>query len=158
MSIQLSLRNLVLAFICLTGSTVFGQGTIKATMTVHGDGTLTEKVTEPDKRSTEETTKTSQGKVLRKTTYLLDDRSQPLGAVAYDGKGTVLYRSSYKRDGMNRIDEETVSNAQGQMIRRRVYQYGANNKVARVDEFDAAGNLIVPPRKSTARPDKKRRR
>lgn len=158
MPTQLSLRNLVVAaIICLSGPAAFGQGAIKATTTVHGDGTRTETVTDPEKRTTEETVKTSQDKVLRRTTYMLDERNQPVGAIAYDAKGTVLYRASYKRDGMNRIDEETVSNAAGQMIRRRVYQYGANSKVARVDEYDAAGNLLVPQRKSAARPDKKKR-
>src|SRR4051812_4539932 len=85
------------------------QDSIKATTTVHDDGTQTNTVMDPEKRTTEETLQTKQGKVLRKTTYLLDDRNQPLGAIVYDAKGTVLYRSSYKRYGMNRIDEETVT-------------------------------------------------
>jgi hypothetical protein len=136
---------------------VHAQETIKATTTVHQDGTQTTTVMDPEKRTTEEVTQTAQGKVLRKTTYLLDDRNQPLGAIAYDAKGTVLYRASYKRDGMNRIDDETITNAEGQMVRRRVYHYGANNKVVRIDEYDAAGNLMVPQRKAgPGRPDKKR--
>ena len=133
------------------------SGAIKATTTLHPDGTQTVTVTDPEKRTTEETLQTSQGKVLRKTTYLLDDSNQPLGAIAYDAKGGILYRASYKRDGMNRIDEETISGPDGQMIRRRVYTFGANNKVTRVDEYDAKGNLLVPPKKTSGRPDKKKR-
>lgn len=133
---------------------------VKATTTLHPDGTQTTTVFDPEKRTTEEITQTTQGKVLRKVTYLLDDLNQPLGSIVYDGKGTVLYRSSYRRDGMNRIDEENVTSKDGQPLRRRVYTYGANNKIARVDEYDPAGNLIVPPRKqqsqSRGRPDKKR--
>jgi hypothetical protein len=161
MSRHLSLRNLAAAFLLAAAQASLGQADapIKATTTVHSDGTRTVTVMDPEKRTTEETTETSNGKVLRRTTYLLDDRNQPLGAIAYDGKGNVAYRSSYRRDGMDRIDEETVSNATGQVIRRRIYHYGGNNKVARIDEYDQAGNLIIPQRSSSAaRPDKKKRR
>lgn len=155
--------------LCLLGATtlllssvsLFAQGnTIKATTTFHPDGTQTNSVFDPEKRTTEETTLTKQGKVLRKVIYVLDDQNQPLGAVVYDGKGTVLYRSSYKRDGMGRIDEENITSNDGKPLRRRVYTYGGNNKIARVDEYDPAGNLIAPARKqrtqSRGRPDRKR--
>jgi hypothetical protein len=158
---RLNLPHVALIFLGLcAASSAFGQemGTIKATTTLHPDGTQTVTVTDPEKRTTEETVQTAQGKVLRKTTYLLDDRNQPLGAIAYDAKGGVLYKASYKRDGMNRIDEETISGADGQLIRRRVYSFGANNKVTRVDEYDGQGNLLVPAKKAgPGRPDKKKR-
>ena len=148
------------SLLLLSPVSLFAQyDTIKASTTFHPDGTQTNSVFDPEKRTTEETTLTKQGKVLRKVIYLLDDRNQPLGAVVYDGKGTVLYRSSYKRDGMGRIDEENVSSNDGKPLRRRVYTYGGNNKIARVDEFDPAGNLIVQPSKtnqSRGRRDKKR--
>lgn len=145
----------------LSSASLFAQGnTIKATTTFHPDGTQTNSVFDPEKRTTEETRVTRQGKVLQKVVYLHDDRNQPLGAVVYDGKGTILYRASYKRDGMGRIDEENITNKDGQPLRRRVYVYGGNNKVARVDEYDPAGNLIVQPRQqrtqSRGRPDRKR--
>jgi hypothetical protein len=157
MAISSLFRITLLPLLAMGISSLRAQEPIKATTTVHEDGSRTVTVMDPEKRTTEETTETSQGKVLRKTTYLLDDRNQPLGAIAYDSKGAVLYRAAYKRDGMNRIDDETITTADGKMIRRRVYTYGANNKVARVDEYDAAGNLIAPVRTSPGRPDKKKR-
>lgn len=134
-------------------------GSIKATATVHPDGTQSDTIFDPDTRTAEETTRTREGKVLRKITYLLDDQNQPLGSMTYDNKGTLLFRASYKRDGAGRIDEETISSPTGQMMRRRVYTYGPNNKVIRLDEYDGAGNLVAKPAKqqSPGRPDKKRR-
>ena len=143
----------------LASASLIAQDAIKATTTLHDDGTQTTTIFDPEKRTTEEITQTSKGKVLRKVTYLLDDANQPLGSIVYDGKGTVLYRASYRRDGMNRIDEENITSKDGKPMRRRVYTYGANNKVVRVDEYDPAGNLIVQPRKqnqSRGRPDRKR--
>lgn len=132
-------------------------GAIKATTTLHPDGTQTTMVVDPEKRTAEETTRTTKGQVIQKKIHALDDQNQPIGTITYDAKGNVLYRSSYKRDGAGRIDEVTVTNNDGQLQRRLVYTFGANNKVARVDEYDAAGRLIVQPRRQgPGRPDKKR--
>jgi hypothetical protein len=119
-------------------------------------------VTDPEKRTTEETLLDSQGKTIRKIVYPLDDRDQPRGALVYDAKGKLVYKSRYQRDAEERIAEETVMNEAGATIRRRVYTYGTGNKVTNVDEYDANGALI--PRAATAkptppaRPDKKKKR
>jgi hypothetical protein len=152
---------LALSFaLAATASLSAQDGAIKATTTLHPDGTQSDTVFDPEKRTAEETTRTSAGKTLRKITYLLDDQNQPLGSMTYDAKGTLLFRATYKRDGAGRIDEETISSATGQMMRRRVYSYGPNNKVIKLDEYDGNGNLVARPTKQTqsrAKPDKKRR-
>jgi hypothetical protein len=133
---------------------------IKATMTTHPDGTRSTLVVDPEKQSAEETQQDASGKTLSRIVYPLDARNQPLGAITYDAKGTVLYKSSYKRDGTDRIAEESITSATGQFLRKRVYSYGAQNKVSRIDEYDANGNLITPPpkAKSAGKPDPKRKR
>jgi hypothetical protein len=131
------------------------NGVLRATTTLHPDGTRTVSIVDPDKHSSEETDQDANGKILRKTTYLLDDRSQAFGSITYDAKGVILYRTSYRRDNMGRIDEESITTAAGQPLRRRVYTYGAGNKVTNIEEFDANGNPVVPPR--AARADKKKR-
>jgi hypothetical protein len=150
-----------LSLVVATAAPLLAQdGAIKATTTVHPDGTQSDTIFDPEKRTAEETTRTSAGKTLRKVTYLLDDQNQPLGSMTYDAKGTLLFRASYKRDGAGRIDEETISSAAGQMMRRRVYTYGPNNKVIKLDEYDGNGNLVAMPAKqnqSRGKPDKKRR-
>jgi hypothetical protein len=77
----------------------------------------------------------------------------------HDAKGKIVYKSKYLRDSADRIQEETIMSETGETIRRRVYTYGANNKVSGVDEYDANGVLIpraVKP--SPGRPDKKKKR
>lgn len=125
------------------------SGAIRATTTIHQDGTRSVTIVDPEKSTAEETQTDSSGKVLRKVTYLLDDRKQPMGSIAYDAKGNVLYRTTYKRDGMDRVDEESISGADGRFMRRRVYTYGAQNKVTNVVEYDAAGNVISAPKPAT---------
>ncbi|MGV3530818.1 MAG: hypothetical protein ACO1QR_00505 [Chthoniobacteraceae bacterium] len=153
---------LVLSVVIASAAPMSAQdGAIKATTTAHPDGTQSDTIFDPEKRTAEETTRTKAGKVLRKITYLLDDQNQPLGSMTYDAKGTLQFRASYKRDGMGRIDEETISNPNGQLIRRRVYTYGANNKVIKLEEFDANGNRVEKrPTTNQSRgiPDKKKNR
>jgi hypothetical protein len=152
-----------LAVLIITAATAAALGQeggapIKVAITTHGDGTRTSTVTDPEKHTTEETLTDHAGKTIRKTIYKLDDRNQPTGATVYESKGRILYTSAYQRDGADRIAEEVITSPAGQLLRRRVYSYGAKNKVARVDEFDGAGNLLIPPQKqSPGRPDKKKR-
>lgn len=157
-------RFLLLAalLVLVSLSAAEAQGVLRATSTIHPDGTRTNTVVDPDKMTADETLTDSTGKkVLRKTTYLLDENNQPLGAIAYDAAGQVLYRSSYKRDAQGRIEEENISSATGQFLRKRIYQYGAGNKVVSTSEYDADGRLMPKVAKgipvSAARPDKKKK-
>ena len=150
-----------LLLLALLGMNAAAQEPIKATTTMHPDGSRSLLVINPDTRIAEETLENASGKAMRKTTYELDDRNQPLTALMRDAKGTVISRSSYRRDPTSsRLDEETISDPSGKMIRRRVYSYGTQNKVSRVDEYDAAGQLLVPvvqKKVGPGRPDKKKR-
>jgi antitoxin component YwqK of YwqJK toxin-antitoxin module len=126
------------------------NGTIRATTTIHPDGSQSVVIYDPDKGTGEEKVSDSAGKLLRKVTYLLDEHNQAIGSITYDPKGTILYRATYKRDAQDRVDEEAISSANGTLIRRRVYTYGAQNKVTGITEYDANGNVIsAPPKQAT---------
>jgi hypothetical protein len=134
---------------------------IKATTTVHSDGSRSTLVVNPEAQSAEETFYDGAGKVTQRITYPLDERNQPLGAVTYNAKGQVIAKSSYKRDDSGRISEETITNPGGQFLRRRVYSYSTQNKISRIDEYDANGVLIVPKKPAVTGPgvpDKKKKR
>lgn len=133
---------------------------IKATTTVHSDGTRSTMVVNPEAQSAEETFYDMAGKVRQKIVYPLDPQNNPIGAITYNAKGQVVAKSSYQRDSSGRIGEETITSAAGEFLRRRVYSYGTQNKISRVDEYDANGVLIAPPPKAarTAVPDKKKKR
>ncbi len=129
---------------------------IKATTTVHADGSRSTLVVNPEAQSAEETFYDTAGKVTQKIVYPLDGQNQPIGAINYSAKGAVIAKSSYQRDAYGRISEETITSATGQFLRRRVYSYGVQNKVLRVDEYDENGVLIAPPK--AAAPERKKRK
>lgn len=129
---------------------------IKATTTVHSDGTRKTLMVNPEAQSAEETFYDTGGKVTGKIVYPLDAQNLPIGAINYSAKGAVITKSSYQRDAYGRIGEETITSGTGQFLRKRVYSYGTKNKVSRIDEYDANGMLIVPPPKAGAAAKKKR--
>ena len=130
---------------------------IKASTTVHADGTRRTLLVNPEAQSAEETFYDTGGKITGKIVYPLDAQNQPIGAISYNAQGAVLSKSSYQRDASGRIGEETITSAAGQFLRRRVYSYGSTNKVSRVDEYDASGVLIAPPPRAVAAGKKKRK-
>lgn len=135
-------------------------GTIRASTTVHGDGTRSLIVSNPENGTMEETVTDAAGKALRKIVYQVDENSLPKNAIFYDGKGKITSKAVYQRDGTGRIERETIFSANDQVLRKRIYQYGAKNKVSAIAEFDADGRPIarpVAPPASRGRPDKKRR-
>ena len=133
------------------------QGTIKATTKVRPDGSLATTIVDPDKKTAEESVTDSAGKMLKKTLFLLDDRNFATGAIHYDAKGNIRYKESYRRDMSDRISESTLYSQNDRLLGRRVFNYDAKGQ-AQIQDFDAAGNLITPPRPAkAARPDKKKR-
>ncbi len=145
-----------LAFAPLARAQLTRGDAIKATTTVHPDGTRSTLVVNPEAQSAEETFYTASNQVLQKIVYPLDGQNQPIGAITYNAKGVVVAKSSYQRDTFGRISEETITTATGQFLRRRVYSYSTQNKISRVDEYDANGVLIAAPR--AGGPDKKKKR
>ncbi|MEA3211528.1 MAG: hypothetical protein QOE70_4585 [Chthoniobacter sp.] len=154
------MKTLTFFLFLILGSLAHAQftrgDTIKATTTVHTDGSRSTLVVNPETQSAEETYFDGAGKVTQKIIYPLDPQNQPIGAITYDRKGNILAKSSYKRDEAGRIGEETITSAAGQFLRRRVYSYSAQNKVSRVDEYDANGVLIAPPPRAAKAVPKKR--
>jgi hypothetical protein len=145
-----------IAFTPLARAQLTKGDAIKATTTVHSDGTRSTLLVNPEAQSAEETFFDGAGKITQKIVYPLDAQNQPIGAINYNAKGAVVAKSSYQRDAQGRIGEETITSATGQFLRRRVYSYNGQNKILRVDEYDANGVLIAPPRPAAV--GKKKRR
>jgi hypothetical protein len=135
------------------------DGAIKATVTMLPDGRQKNSLINPETHMAEEKIQDKNGKVYSRTVYELDERNLPSVATFYDGRDKVLYKAAYTRDGVDRISEEVYTSAAGKPLGRRVYTYGGKNKVARVDDYDANGNLMVPQKQTPSRgkPDKKKR-
>ena len=133
----------------LLGMSVFGQndspmGAIKETMRVFPDKSSATMVTDPEKRTSEETVRDASGKTLRRTVFPLNDQNFARGAIHYDAKGVVVYKEVYVFDYAGRITESKLFSRDNQPQGKRVFVYEADNK-AHIDDYDKFGNLIPPP-------------
>lgn len=118
------------------------QGTIKATTRMRPDGSSLTTVTNPDTRTREETIAEQNGKVRSKTVYTLNGENFATGATHFDAKGAVRYKEVYTFDYTGRITESKLYAADNRPLGKRVFIIGDKNQ-ARVEDYDAAGNLIT---------------
>jgi len=125
--------------------------TIHASTVLHEDGTRTVTVTDPEKHTSEAETYDAANKLTQKIVYTLDDQNQQASGIVYNARGQAIFKTSYKRDDLNRINEEDDYSMDDQLIRRFVYDFGPDGKVVRIHAFDAQGNEIP---QSDARPDR----
>jgi len=116
--------------------------TIHAVTVLHEDGTKTVTITDPDKHSSEASTYDGGNNLMERIVYALDDNNQPVSGVVYTAKNQPVFKSTYKRDDMNRISEEDDYTMDDQLIRRFVYEFGPNGNVVRIRCYDAQGNEI----------------
>jgi hypothetical protein len=140
--------GLILASFLLAPPFVFAQdetyGTIKATTKLRADGSRSTTITDPDKRTAEETITNAAGKVLQKTTYLLGDRDLAVEAIFYDAKGKVVYKANYQRDGVGHVTEAAFTSPDDRYLGKRVFVYGAGDNATQVIDYDANGQIIPP--------------
>ncbi len=130
------------------------SGVLKTTVQLYQDGSKSTISVDPDQRTAEETLTNPKGVLLKKTTYLLDERNFALAAIHYDGKGNIRYKETYQRDGADHIVESTFKSVTGQPLGKRVFVY-RGNQLARVEDYDAQGNRILPTKPTgPGRPDK----
>jgi hypothetical protein len=115
---------------------------IHAVTTLHDDGTKTVTITDPDKHSSEASTYDAGNKLVQKIIYTLDDNNQPASGVVYTATDRPLFKSVYKRDDFSRVVEEDDYSMDDQLIRRFVYEFGANGQVVRIRAYDGQGNEL----------------
>jgi hypothetical protein len=141
------LSALLFALFCamVTAAAQETYGTIRATTRLRPDGTTSTTVMDPEKGTAEETISDSNGKALRKTTYILGERNISVGAIFADAKGKEIYKASYKRDGLGRIVETVFNSPDDRYLGKRIFVYGSGETVTRVEDYDAQGQLIAKP-------------
>jgi hypothetical protein len=118
------------------------DNTIHAITTLHDDGSKTVTITDPDKHTSEATTYDGGNKMTQRVAYALDDQNQVASGVIYSAKNLPVFKSVYKRDDSNRLSEEDDYTMDDQLIRRFVYEFGADGKVSRIRAFDGQGNEL----------------
>ena len=124
---------------------------IRITNREYPDGSGSSREMDPSKRESTETFYDSRRRVTRKMVYKLDERLQPVSALAYNANGVLYQKSAYKLDGDDRIIQEVIYDAKDKLLGTKNYNYGTRNGsaiVVNVDTYDANGNLLQTPRLS----------
>ena len=142
------------ALLCLALTALaFADPPIRITVRRFADGSISERETNPSKRQSTETIFDSSHRMTHKVVYKLDDRLQAVSGIYYNAKGVIYQKSAYRLDGEDRIIQEVIYDAGGNLLGTTNYSYGMRNGsavVINVDSYDANGNLIQSPRRSTS--------
>jgi hypothetical protein len=138
----------------------FGQGEstamIKARTKFLEGGMKSSTIVDPEQRTAVETLTDAKDRVLKKTTFMLDERNLAFAAIHYDGKGNIRYKETYQRDGAGNVVETKFTGADDKPLGRRVFNFHGNS-VASIDDYDAQGKLMPKQTKiGPGKPDKKR--
>ena len=115
---------------------------IKATTTLHPDGTRTDLIRDLDAATAESKTLDAAGKLLQRSTFKLDENGEPIEGIVYNAKGQASYKFVYNRNTSGLISEELDMSADGKLLRKLIYRYGSTGQIAGIDAFDAEGNPL----------------
>jgi hypothetical protein len=119
------------------------------------DDTIKSKVVDAENHTMTETIADTKGRVIKKTRFFFDDNNWSKGAIHFDPKDEVKYKEVFKRDSTGRLLETRLFDKDDKSLGKRVCQYDSNGKLLRIDDYNAAGQLLsIPPR---AVPVKKKR-
>jgi len=142
---------LVIALLCAGAVCARAQesfGTIRSTTKLLPDNSRVTTIKDPEQHTWVEIHADSTGKVQRKTTYILGDHDQQIGAMFEDGKGNVLYKAAYKQDGQGRTVEASFTSPDGRYLGKRLFIFDRGD-TARIEDYDASGVLISRPQAVT---------
>ena len=117
------------------------------------DGSGSSRETDPSKRQSTETFYDSGRRMTHKAVYKLDERLAPVSGIFYNAKGVIYQKSTYKLDGEDRVIQEVIYDAKDNLLGTKNYSYGTREGkaiVVNVDTYDANGNLIQTPRRSSS--------
>lgn len=126
-----------------------------STLSALGESTIKSKVVDNENNSVTETISDTKGRIIKKTRFFFDANNWSKGAIHFTTKDEVKYKEVFKRDSAGRILEAHLFDKDDKKLGRRVYQYDSSGKLLRIDDYDAAGQPIVPARR--AQPVQKKR-
>jgi hypothetical protein len=96
---------------------------VKGKTIIHNDGTRTESVSDPNTRQLEQRTLDANNILILRRLYQLNERSLPVMGNIYDGAGNLQARSQSFFDAFGRLQEERVSNLQGEVFQQILHEY-----------------------------------
>lgn len=126
-----------------------------ATPAFCADNTIKSKVVDPENNSVTETISDAKGRIIKKTRFFFDANNWSKGAIHFTTKDEVKYKEVFKRDASGRILEAHLFDKDDKKLGKRIYHYDAGGTLVRIDDYDAAGQLMTPARR--AEPARKKR-
>jgi hypothetical protein len=90
---------------------------------LHTDGTRTESVSDPNTGEMEQKTFDASGVLILRRLYRLNERGLPIMGNIYDGAGNLVARAQSYFDAFGRLQEERLSNLQGEVFQQVVHEY-----------------------------------
>ena len=104
------------------------DGVVVGKTIIHPDGTKTESVSDPNTRQMEQKTFDTNGVLVLRRLYQLNERSQPVMGNIYDGAGNLIARAQSYFDPFGRLQEERLSNLQGEVFQQVVHEHDDKGK------------------------------
>lgn len=95
---------------------------------IHSDGTRTESVSDPNTRQMEQKTFDANNVLILRRHYQLNEKGQPVMGNIYDGAGNLVARSQSVLDSFGRLQEERLSNLQGEVYQQIIHEYDTQGK------------------------------
>ncbi len=97
--------------------------TVRGKTILHPDGTQTKSVSDPNTRQLEQKTYDANEVLIIRRHYQLNERGQPVMGNIYDGSDNLIARSQSVIDSFGRIQEERLSNLNGEVFQQIIHEY-----------------------------------
>ena len=98
-------------------------GVVSGKTILHSDGTRNDSVSDPNTREMEQKTFDANNVLILRRHYRLNERGQPVMGNIYDGSGNLVARSQSFFDAYGRLQEERLSNLQGEVYQQVIHEY-----------------------------------
>ena len=131
---------------------------VKVTTILHNDGTRTDIQKDFDSHTEETRTYDTAQRLIKRSSFTLDDQGRELEGVIYNAKGAVLSRVNYSYDPVGRLKEQIDRNPAGQVVRKTVFRHDFQGQIIGADVFDAQGRQLLSGSASDPRAGKSRSR
>ena len=115
---------------------------VRVTVSMNADGTRTTYHFDPPNRKASATTTASDGKVVGKILYVLDDFGRFASGEVYGLNDQFRFKTVYKYDDAGKLLQESQLGADDILRNKIVYAYDKNGKQTGYSVYDAAGKLI----------------
>ncbi len=118
------------------------------TLPASAEDTIKSKVVDAENHSVTETLADTKGRIIKKTRFFFDDNNWSKGAIHFGEKDVVKYKEVFKRDASGRLLETRLFDKDDKSLGKRVCQYDSGGKLLRIDDYDAAGQLLTPAQRA----------